>query len=129
MFRNVVLVGAVLAGISPASSSTLFGAGAGMEISYYQTSSIRSKRDGVMYFGVDGYVKNNKTQEVVPFRALFDCGRASQIVVDMARMKKVLYVIDKVKYSQTNLGNWYALQSAHCPNNHHLKAQSELKYE
>jgi len=129
MLGKACLIGAMVLGALPASGATLFGAGARMEISYYEQSVKRNQNNGIIYFAVDGYVRNNQTQEVVPFKALFDCGMYSKIAISMDGMKRVFEIGDTVKYSQTNVGNWYALQSRHCPNNHHIKRSDEMKYD
>lgn len=129
MFGKALLVGAlVLAGPVSAKAGGLFGAGAGMEIYYYQTSVNKTMANGEVFFQVLGYVENTKSKEKVSFRALFNCGNASKIVVDMAGLKKLFPITDRVKYVDTNVGNWYSLQSLHCPNNHFAFNPKELVF-
>lgn len=113
---------------SSVQAAALFGAGAGMEILYYQTDVSRKSAVDEVFFSVSGYVENRKTSEKVPFRALFNCGNRSKIGVEMGSLKKVFTIGDRVKYIHTNVSNWYSLQSQHCPNNHHLFNTSELVF-
>lgn len=129
MLGKALLIGAlVLAGPVSVKAGGLFGAGAGMDIYYYQTSVDKSTANGEVFFSVSGYVENAKTKEKVPFRALLNCGNTSKIVIDMAGLKKVFPISDRVKYVHTNVGNWYSLQSLHCPNNHFRFNSKELVF-
>lgn len=127
MLRKVVLLGALVLASHAVEARTLqFGYSGGIE--YYQTDISRSQANGEVFFNVTGYVLNQKTREKVPFRALFNCGSRSKIAVDIAGLKKVLYVERRLESMFSNLSNWYALQDANCPNQHYDISPDKLQF-
>lgn len=128
MFRKTILATAMILG-SSAAQADVFQFGMGNGLKYYQSSFSKGMMNGEVFFTINGFLVDMRSGKRTDFRALFNCGKYSKIAVDIEGKKALFPISGRVAAMQNNLGNWYSIQSLHCPNNHFEFEPRELVFQ